>query len=225
MNGTIVPYAPLREADVVWERRVWRVLDLSADGNVLFRDPQGPNCMGLFDVVRYALLEENSITAYDAGPAGDDDAFRVPFAPMALVELLAGSLEDGDPVVSRFMIKEDWIFDKQRSEMVVRIIGLAPMREVRGEEGELRGHQVMCWLYYPECRLTFARWAADREVNGERLSYEDLFSQRRFTSTVVKVSGEPDRAINAYRTGLDALLRSEETKEQLLHMGFDLWEY
>jgi gliding motility associated protien GldN len=227
MTGTVVPYAPLREADVAWERRVWRLLDLNAPENLPFRDPEGegPGCMDLFAVIRHGLLEEGAITAYDPGPASDDDAFRVPYSRKALFEMLASSELDHGPVVSRFMIKEDWIFDKQRSEMVVRIIGLAPMREVRGEEGELRGHQVVFWLYYPECRLTFARWAADRDMNGVRLSFEDFFAQRRFASTVVKVSGEPDRAISAYRTGLDALMEAEGVKEQLFHLGFDLWHY
>lgn len=33
--------------------------------------------------------------------------------------------------VTRYQLKEDWVFDKQRGVMEVRIIGLAPMREVR----------------------------------------------------------------------------------------------
>ena len=92
------------------------------------------------------------------------------------------------------MIKEDWIFDRQRSVMEVHIIGIAPMIEERGQNGELRGYHPLFWLYYPECRILFSRWAA-LEEEGVRLSYEALFAERRFSSTITKVSNMYDRSI------------------------------
>ena len=34
-----------------------------------------------------------------------------------------------------------------------------------------------------------------------------------------------DRSIDQHRAGLDALIESESIREQLLRMGFDLWNY
>ncbi|MEZ4738706.1 MAG: gliding motility protein GldN [Flavobacteriales bacterium] len=225
LRATLTPYAPLREADVAWERRVWRVIDLRDPANSAFRTPReaGVRCLDLFEVIRHGALDEGAITMYDPGPSADDDSFKVPMTGIQALGLFLELDTPSQGAISRFMIKEDWIFDKQRSVMEVRIIGLAPMVEVLGVDGELRGHRVVAWVYYPECRLTLARWAADRDAEGTPLSFEDLFAQRRFVSTIVKVSGMHDRGVNAYSTGLDALLEGADIKEQLFQLGFDLW--
>lgn len=227
LDGGVVPYAALREADVAWERRVWRVIDLKDVTNRPFCSPSGDltQCLGLFGVVRHGLLDEGAITAYDPGPMASDDAFRKPFSRSEIGSVVAALDTLPNERISRFMIKEDWIFDKQRSKMEVRIIGIAPMLELRGDDGELRGHCPLFWLYYPECRLLFSRWAAALDPSGNPLSYEDLFAQRRFTSTIVKMSNVFDRAINEHKATLDALLESEAIREQVFRMGFDLWNY
>lgn len=225
-SGIVLPYAPIREADVMWERRVWRTIDLRAPLNTPFRSPQEalPGCMGLFAVVRHGLLDEGGLTAYDPGPLAQDDAFQHAMTREQLRALFAW-LDTVPETVDRFMIKEDWIFDRARSKMDVRIIGLAPLVEVRGTDGELRGHRPLLWLYYPECRHLFAWWAASITPDGQRFSYEGLLAARRFESTIVKVSNMQDRAIAGHRTGLDALLESDGLRRELLNMGFDLWNY
>lgn len=225
--GLVKPYEAIREADVMWERRAWRTVDLNDPVNLPFRASQGglPGCMSLFGLVRHGLLDEGGIVAYDPGPTGQDDAFRVPFGREALRTLFAALDTLSTSAVTRFMIKEDWIFDKRRSVMEARIIGIAPMLELRSDDGELRGHRPLFWLYYPECRLLFARWAASADKDGRRLSFEDLFAQRRFKGTIVKVSNMQDRTLSGHRAGLDALLESEGLREQLFQMGFDLWHY
>src|SRR5690606_9821990 len=118
--------------------------------------------------------------------------------------------------IKMYRIKEDWIFDKQRSTMDIRIIGIAPMREVRGEDGEVRGYAPVFWLYYPECRYLFANWDAfNRENDAERVPYESLFMKRQFTSYITKWSNVYDRSIIDHREGLNALLAGEEIKQAL----------
>ena len=58
--------------------------------------------------------------------------------------------------IKMYKLKEDWFFDRTRGVMDVRIIGIAPMKEVRGPNNELRGYRELFWLYYPECRYVFA---------------------------------------------------------------------
>ncbi|MEO8590203.1 MAG: gliding motility protein GldN, partial [Flavobacteriales bacterium] len=215
------------EADVMWERRVWRVIDLKEKMNLPFLLPSAEvnGCLGLFGVIRHGLLDEGAITAYDPGPLADDDAFKVPFGREGIRTLFAALDTLPEQSVTRIMIKEDWIFEKQRSVMEVRIIGIAPMVEVRGEDGELRGHHPLFWLYYPECRTLFARWLALKQEDDTRLSFEDLFAKRRFTSMIVKVSNMYDRMVDDHSAGLDALLESESIRQQLFQIGFDLWNY
>lgn len=228
MIGGVAPYTALREADVFWERRVWRVLDLDDPVNHLLRAPDGASdgCYGLFQIIRHGLLDEGAITAYDPGPLMQDDAFKMPLSSDALAAQFAAMDSIPGTRIGRLLIKEDWIFDKQRSVMEVRIIGLAPMLQVYGEDGELRGHRPLFWLYYPECRILFSRWLAfvDKK-DASKHSYEEIFSKRLFSGTIQKVSNMMDRGINEHTTGLDALLESDAIREQLYRMGFDLWHY
>ena len=54
-----------------------------------------------------------------------------------------------------FLLKELWFFDKQRSVMEVRIIGISPIRIYYREEDtdqEKPLQKKTFWIYYPEAR-------------------------------------------------------------------------
>src|SRR5690606_2197579 len=108
-------------------------------------------------------------------------------------------------------IKEDWIFDKQRSERYVRIIGICPIINVYAEgSGELKGQKELFWLYYPECRYVFNNYDVFNAHNtAQRMSFDQLFQLRMFSSYVVKEDNVYDRLIQSYALGLDGLLESE----------------
>lgn len=243
----VVPYTHIREADVLWARRVWRTIDLREKMNHPLYYPEDAinDRKSLFDVIRQGLLVDGSITAYDPGAMLDDDEFKKPLLASDLQRIFmrvdSSTTEDlntGEmidvvqeiPLESReilmYKIKEDWIFDKQRSTMDIRILGIAPMRENRGEDGEVRGYAPLFWLYYPECRYVFANWEAfNRENDAERRSFEDIFWKRQFSSYITKWSNVYDRQLNDYKTGLDALLEGEEIKQALFEFEHDLWNF
>ncbi|HQZ92586.1 MAG TPA: gliding motility protein GldN [Flavobacteriales bacterium] len=243
----VVPYTHIREADVMWARRVWRRIDLREKMNHPLYYPTDAinDRKSLFDVIRQGLMVDGSITAYDAGPFLDDDEFKKALLPGDLQEMFSRldtsyteSLTTGDMEmvvqeinlesrdIKLYDMKEDWIFDKQRSIMDIRIIGIAPLRENIGEDGESRGFAPMFWLYYPECRYVFANWEAfNRENDAERRSYEDIFWKRQFSSYITKWSNVYDRGINEYKQELDALLEGEEIKSALFEFEHDLWNF
>lgn len=243
----VVPYTHIREADVMWARRVWRTIDLREKLNHPLYYPTEPinDRKSLFDVIRQGLMVDGSITAYSAGAMLTDDEFKVPLTTVQLEEMFTKmdtsytenlETQDMEMVVQEiklssrdimmYQVKEDWIFDKQRSTMDIRIIGLAPMKEMRGEDGEVRGYAPLFWLYYPECRYVFANWEAfNRENDAERRSFEDIFWKRQFSSYITKWSNVYDRRIAEYKTGLDALLQGEEIKQALFEFEHDLWNF
>ena len=226
-DGIVRPYARLREADAIWSRRVWRVIDLNESWNQLLAKPATgtAQCRSLIEVILHGLHDEGGIRAFVAGKDGLDEGFRTVLGRTPLMHDLAALDTLRGIAVGRYMIKEDWIFDKARSVMEVRIIGLAPMKEVRGELGELRGYRPMFWLYYPECRQLFAWWVAGKGPEGSPVSFETVLDRRLFRGTITKVSNMQDRATSATNTSIDALLESDAVRRQLEAVGFDLWHY
>ena len=118
-------------------------------------------------------------------------------------------------------------FDKQRSVMDVRILGLCPLLKVKDEKGEYKpGYQAMFWIYFPDARPIFAKTELYNPKNGaERRTFDDIFQKRYFQSYIIKEDNTYDRKISAYKTGLDALLEAEKIKEGIFSIEHDLWEF
>lgn len=244
----VVQYPFIREADVMWARRIWQDIDLRQKMNLpLYYPLEESNGMkSLFDVIRDALLVEGSITAYGTGVTGLEDDFRTPLLVNDVKNILSkvdttytedpdtGELVEvvqridvNNQDVTRYRIKEDWFFDKQRSERYVRIIGIAPLKERISEDGEPTGaYEILFWLYFPECRYVFANWDSFNRFNdAERRSFDDLFQKRMFNSTIVKESNVYNRNLDDVYTGMDRLLKAEEIKEELFVLEHDLWSF
>ena len=136
------------------------------------------------------------------------------------------SIEVTSEEVKMYEIKEDWFFDKERSVMDVRIIGLCPMVEKRDELGSFRGYKPLFWIYFPEARYVFANANVFNAQNiSANITYDDLFWKRMFSSYIVKKSNVYDRYISEYKTGLDALLEAEKLKENIFIFEHDLWHF
>ncbi len=84
----------------------------------------------------------------------------------------------------------------------------------------------MYWIYYPDLRPILAKYESYNTGNDAiRLSWEDLFEARLFSSYITQESNVYDRVIQEYATGLDALLESDRIKQQLFEFEHDLWSY
>ena len=260
-NKRVQQYTPLRQADVMWSRKIWREIDLRQKINHPFYYPENDGMShtiedrkSLIDVIYSAILE-GSITAY--GNAVLDDEFREPMTPEDIKQI-GGAKEEmrtlidwdavnagADPeeatkdtlvkipfnrnTVKKWRVKEEWFFDKQRSVMDVRILGLAPLQEGRDElTEELDGtFNPLFWVYFPEAREILINAEAFNLVknNAERRTYDDIFWKRMFGSTIVKEANVMDRKVNEYMIGLDGLLEAERIKAEIFNIEHDLWEY
>lgn len=242
----VVPYTHLREADVMWSKRVWRDIDLKQKLNHPLYYPleEINDRKSLFVVIKQAL-NEGLITAYDAGPYGWDDDFAKALTMSEVEEKMFKSRDSVDtedefgnsvkkfveePLlpgdIVKYRLKEDWVFDKQRSERQVRIIGMAPVKLKFNQDGDVVGEEVMFWLYFPECRYVFANHDVFNPNNdSERRSYEDVFWKRQFDSYLIKEANVYDRTVDSYAKGLNSLMESERIKTELFNYEHDLWSY
>ena len=129
--------------------------------------------------------------------------------------------------IVRYVLKEDWFFDKQRSMLDVRIIGISPgVLAVNPETQEVVGLNQLFWLYFPECRYVFQNFFVyNPENDAQRMSFDDLFWKRDFSSFVQKESNVFDRKISPNWDGLDALLESERVRNEIFTFEHDLWHF
>lgn len=125
---------------------------------------------------------------------------------------------------SSLKIKEDWFFDKQKSSLEVRIIGLGFFAPIKGKED--LGETSQFWVYFPACRPFFAKHEVFNTKNdSERRTFEDIFWKRQFASNITKESNVYDRDIDKYSKGIDALLESDRIKGDIFRFEHDLWQF
>jgi len=129
--------------------------------------------------------------------------------------------------VVQYRVKEDWFFDKERSVMDVRILGLCPViYEKDPNTGSISGMKETFWLYFPQCRFVFNNYFVYNTHNDAQwFSFDDLFWKRQFNSTIYKESNVYDRKIETYKAGSDALYESQRITENMRMIEHDVWDF
>ena len=140
--------------------------------------------------------------------------------------LFRSPIESQDIV--KYRIKEDWFFDRERSIMDVRIMGICPFATAIAEDGSVKGIKPIFWIYFPEARYVFANYDVfNRQNDAERRTFEDIFWKRMFNSYIYKESNVYDRAIIDYKenTPMELLFEADRIKDDLFKMEHDLWHF
>lgn len=240
-NKRILAYDTPRESDVMWQKRVWRMIDTREKMNLPFRYPKRHFVEILLDGV-YGRGTDRPLQAYR------DEAFEEPLDTTELSKELFR--EETIPTVNaqtyqvdtqvvrneinyddikRYRITEIWYFDKGAGEMKVRTLGIAPLVPVysEAEDSRIIGERPLFWINYPNAREYLAREPYFNEFNdASKVSWENVFEMRYFSSFIIKVSNVQDQFLrNMYADERQQLLEAEKLKEQIFNFEHDLWSY
>ena len=235
-----IPYTHLREGDVVWEKRTWRELDMRERQNQqLYYPVESVTSRISFLQTLFKYILKGEIIAFG------DEEFLTPYEPAQIrskivkIDTVEKSeyLPDGTEVTTRvgtadstwmflgfrkLRLKEDWFFDKQKSVLEVRILGMG----IYTYDEDKEAVKEQFWVYFPACRPFFAKHEVYNVANdAERRTFEDVFWKRQFACVVTKETNVYDRAINEYSKGIDALLESDRIKNDIFKWEHDLWHF
>jgi len=144
-------------------------------------------------------------------------------------------VDEFDPSkITKFEVKEEVLFSKQTSRMFFRILGIAPMLDVYNENADgsrtLRYSKPVFWVYYPDLRATLSRFEIFNPKNtGARMTWEDLFESRMFSSYIVKTTMDNPQNKDLLQLANDdhlyMLWQGEKIKEKIFNYEQDLWQY
>ncbi len=256
-DRTPLAYEHLREDDALFKQRVWRDIDVREKMNhsFVYEAEEDNGSQKFIDILLNSIQQDPNVKAYNS----IDDRFASPYSSKSeLIENLVGKAvitqvpdRVKDPTgalgiykdslirndfnanaVTKFRLKEDWVFDKESSRMFVRILGIAPIQidtlTVPGQAIE----KLLFWVYYPKLRPMLAKYEAYNGKNmGARPTWEEVFESRMFSSFIVRSTFDNyknvylDQIPGLKENGILRLWEGENINNKIRDYEQNLWSY
>lgn len=243
-----VPPQQLREADITFSKRTWRLIDLRERQNKIAVWPRNPLPKILYDAVTTGKLrpynDDSLKTFMDLeqfgkkgtdtflvkkllDPNGEDDG---PYTTDTVVELFKPTDR-----IKQLLLMEEWYFDSKQGMHRAQIIAVAPLYE-KTVAGVNLGYIPLCWFKYydrfdkeTDCRDILVNQLMFNDGNPyHKFSYDDWFEQRKFSGFVIKESNPYDIYLaddpDVKRNGLQALIKAARAKQEMLEQEHDMYE-
>lgn len=245
---TPLPYEHLRWDDALFMEKVWRELDLREKMNQTFRyEAEDDNGSQMFMNILLDALKKDSVVAFaderfttpltlsdieskTVGGPSDTTPVVDPTNPNRIIEYVVTKETFNPKLVTKLRMKEEWVFDRESSRMISRIIGIAPVIERPRPGSKIPASEVLFWVYYPDLRKTLARYEVynPKNMGYGRMTWEELFEARMFSSYITKstLDNPGNKTIRQMiKDPILALLEGENIKERIFNYEQDLWSY
>ncbi len=231
-NVAPTPYPEIKPMDILSVKRVWRDIDTAEEENKIFVSPHAMLINILVTAIQQGIITPYSAASSAKNPFGD--AFTEPISPQKALNILTGDsvlvpildtqgnivnskwlAREFDPEkVTKFRIKEDWIFDRGRGIYEPRIIGIAPLIKVSAM-GQLLSEQPAFWVNFNQTRKVLAQHQVIVKSTTS-YSYDDIFLLRKFSSTIIKEHNHQNLKIADYATSKEEAERESKRIEDSL---------
>ena len=252
-NKAPIPFAYVREADVMEEWIVWREIDLREKKNFPLYYPTGQTRTIGSRVNFFSLLlggiKRGEITPYHPFPVSDEFAYPITYEDIInnpsikegdtqetqssiftgndTVVVIAGKNLLQDEEIQRIVVKEKIFIDKKYSRLERRVIGICPVFMYLRPGTDEPARIPVCWIDMDEARPLLARHPVFNPHNmAQNISYDDFFMQHLYSGRIIREANlYNNRYISEYSSGLDALYESQRIERKIFDFEQDLWEY
>jgi gliding motility associated protien GldN len=216
-TATPLPYTALYSSDALFRVRVWRTIDTRTQKNSVYfynKDIEGGNNTRLINLMLKAIKDDGvqafsnvddrfttSISFDDAlsGFGGGKDTSAKYDLEGNIVGYQVRAKSVSADSVYKFRIKEEWLFNKRDGKTYVRILGIAPLFKYVTSDGYVmdNSEHAVFWIYYPDLRKTLVRNRINNPLKlGGSLTWEEVFENRLFESTIIKSSLDAENGYN-----------------------------
>jgi len=233
----------IRYSDVMWSKKLERTLPLREKLNhpMYFPNNEEGKIGSRYSLTALTIygVKQGYFQAYDPMSVGavpiSDDEFDAKLG--ATTDTIWIPQPDGtelpqrvdnpvNPSSVKFVIlREEWIFDKQRSILEPRIMWITSLREYE-KNGEMR-KSLAFKVYYPTVQPLYAKNEVfNPKTDGDQKTFYDVFRKRMFSSFITRESNtHNNREVNMYMLGIEQLYEAERIKDFVFKFEHDLWEY
>jgi gliding motility associated protien GldN len=229
-----LPYDHIEERDVMWEKRIWREVDVKELRNHHFANEKRQLIKILLEAA-----QNGEVAAY--GTLNDEftnelsqDRIKEMLYSVDTVQVYNMDTEQFDEVVVfnefnpqdvvRYRIKEVWYYDSRLSRMNVRILGIAPIINKTDNDGNFIATMPLCWFHFDDLRPVLAKEPVFNPHNDHgQMSWDDVFLSRDFASYITKESNNRDVRLQDVYSGVDILLESDKIHAGIFNFEPDLY--
>lgn len=237
-----VSYEHVREADIMWSKKVYRIIDLREKINLPFFFPLEGNAThkSLFDALKEGLFSGKIIAKQNDAMEWDLEKMDSLYCRNLLIHSDTVTVyevnEQGEEYtykkwvadtvsseeILQYWVGEIWYFDSKRSCLDFRILEICPVKYHADKEA----FQPLFWVDYLEARDWLDNFKAISPYNvAQERSFDELFTKHLFIGPIKKESNIYGREISEYLSGIDGLLEGEKIKERIYNYESDRWEH